>query len=92
MHVVLMYTRSRTTYLLRRTDLKHVRQAWRASDCMRGLDWSAVRCLSSTGEASAAEDYHWLSARAGYKPVIEYCGGARPARLADALWGDPSRG
>ncbi len=31
--------------------------------------------MSSTGEASAPEDYHWLVARAGYKPVMEYCGG-----------------
>ncbi len=30
---------------------------------------------SSTGEASAPEDYLWLMARAGYTPVIEYCGG-----------------
>lgn len=30
---------------------------------------------SSTGEASAPEDYLWLMCRAGYKPVIEYCGG-----------------
>ena len=51
-------------------------QAWRASDCMAGLDWSSLRCYSSSGEASASDDYHWLSALAGYKPVIEYCGGA----------------
>lgn len=42
---------------------------------MRGLDWTALRTLSSTGESSAPEDSLWLSARAGYKPVIEYCGG-----------------
>ena len=24
-------------------------KAWRASDCMRGLDWSRLRCFSSTG-------------------------------------------
>jgi acetyl-CoA synthetase len=50
-------------------------RAWRSSDCMAGLDWSSIRCFSSTGEASNAEDMHWLTARAGYKPVIEYCGG-----------------
>jgi len=39
-------------------------------------DWSALRCFSSTGEASAPDDYHWLASRArGYRPVIEYCGG-----------------
>lgn len=51
-------------------------RAWRASDCMAGLDWSALRCLSSTGEASTAEDSFWLSARAGHRAaVVEYCGG-----------------
>jgi acyl-coenzyme A synthetase/AMP-(fatty) acid ligase len=39
-------------------------------------DWSALRCFSSTGEASAPDDYHWLASRArGYRPVVEYCGG-----------------
>ncbi len=109
-------------------------QGWRATGCMKGLDWSCLRCYryvnccwvpsctsclhshtaqspppwqqhmgsasawfpavcaratfstsalrcsypllcSSTGEASAPDDYLWLMARAGYKPVIEYCGG-----------------
>lgn len=48
---------------------------------MAGLDWSWLRCYSSTGEASAPEDYLWLMARGGYKPVIEYCGGAPRPRL-----------
>ena len=42
---------------------------------MQGLKWDKLRCFSSSGEASSAEDYHWLTAMAGYKPVIEYCGG-----------------
>jgi acetyl-CoA synthetase len=50
-------------------------RAWRASDATAGLDWSAIRCFSSTGEASNPEEMHWLMSRAGYKPVIEYCGG-----------------
>lgn len=51
-------------------------KAWRASDCMKGLDWSSLQCFSSSGEASAPEDYHWLASRVlGYRPVIEYCGG-----------------
>ena len=25
-------------------------RAWRASECLEGLDWSAVRCFSSSGE------------------------------------------
>lgn len=48
---------------------------WIETDCMRGLDWSHIRCYSSTGESSNPQDYLWLMARAGYKPVIEYCGG-----------------
>jgi acyl-coenzyme A synthetase/AMP-(fatty) acid ligase len=51
-------------------------RAWRASGCMAGLDWSALRCLSSTGEASTVGDSLWLSARAGHAaPVVEYIGG-----------------
>ncbi len=50
-------------------------KAWRTRDATAGLDWSAVRCFSSTGEASNADDMLWLMARAGYAPVIEYCGG-----------------
>jgi acetyl-CoA synthetase len=50
-------------------------KAWKSSGCMEGLDWSGLRCFSSTGEASNADEMHWLAARAGYKPVIEYCGG-----------------
>ena len=42
---------------------------------LQGLQWAALRCFSSTGEASAPDDYHWLMAMAGYKPVIEMCGG-----------------
>jgi acetyl-CoA synthetase len=50
-------------------------KAWRADDRMRGLDWSALRCFGSTGEASNATDYLYLMMLAGYRPVIEYCGG-----------------
>ncbi len=50
-------------------------KTWRASDCMRGLDWSALRAFSSTGEASTPLDMHWLMTLAGYRPIIEYCGG-----------------
>jgi acetyl-CoA synthetase len=50
-------------------------KAWRGTGCMDGLDWSRLRAFSSTGEASTPHEMHWLSARAGYKPVIEYCGG-----------------
>jgi len=50
-------------------------KSWQSSGCMDGLDWSAIRCFSSTGEASSPDEMLWLMARAGYKPVIEYCGG-----------------
>lgn len=42
---------------------------------LQGLDWGCIKCFASTGEASSAEDSHWLTAQAGYKPVIEICGG-----------------
>ncbi len=48
---------------------------WLETDCMKGLDWSNIKVYSSTGESSNPQDYLWLMARAGYKPVIEYCGG-----------------
>ena len=58
-------------------------RAWRASDCMAGLNWNStgLRCFSSTGEASSAEDYFWLCATLGGYccPVIEYCGGTELA-------------
>ncbi len=50
-------------------------KAWRNSGCLEGADWSAVKLFSSTGECSNAGDMRWLMARAGGKPVIEYCGG-----------------
>ncbi|MDG1481820.1 MAG: AMP-binding protein [Myxococcota bacterium] len=50
-------------------------RAWRAGDVVDGLDWSRIRCFSSTGEASSPDDMLWLMSRAGYRPVIEYCGG-----------------
>jgi len=50
-------------------------KAWRSSACMQGLDWSALRAFSSTGECSNPQDYLFLMALAGYRPVIEYCGG-----------------
>ncbi len=50
-------------------------KTWRANGTWHGLDWSRVRLFSSTGECSNEEDMLWLMSRAGYKPVIEYCGG-----------------
>lgn len=49
--------------------------AWRGGDTLQAGDWSTVRVLSSTGEASNPDDYRWLMQTAGRVPVIEYCGG-----------------
>ena len=50
-------------------------KAWRAKADIDGLDWGTIKCFSSTGEASNAEDMLYLMSRAGYRPVVEYCGG-----------------
>ncbi|MAE64652.1 MAG: AMP-dependent synthetase [Phycisphaeraceae bacterium] len=50
-------------------------RAWRATGCLDGLDWSAIKAFSSTGECSDPDDMLYLMSRAGYKPIIEYCGG-----------------
>ncbi|MEM8736234.1 MAG: AMP-binding protein, partial [Planctomycetota bacterium] len=50
-------------------------RAWRSSNAIDGLDWSSIEAFSSTGECSDAEDMLYLMSRAGYRPVIEYCGG-----------------
>ena len=50
-------------------------RAWKDAGCMRGLDWRAVKAFSSTGECSNPEDMLFLMSLAGYRPVIEYCGG-----------------
>lgn len=48
---------------------------WREIQCMENLDWSTIKVFSSTGECSNPEDMLYLMSLAGYKPVIEYCGG-----------------
>ena len=50
-------------------------KAWRDSGCTDGLDWSAIKLFSSTGECPTAADMAWLMSQAGGRPVIEYCGG-----------------
>ncbi|KAG0616880.1 hypothetical protein M758_5G148600 [Ceratodon purpureus] len=50
-------------------------RTWKASGCMSNLDWSSIRAFGSSGETSSVDDDLWLSARAGYKPVLECCGG-----------------
>ncbi len=50
-------------------------RGWRKSRAMETCDWGSIRCFSSTGEASDADDMFYLSSLAGMRPVIEYCGG-----------------
>jgi acetyl-CoA synthetase len=50
-------------------------RSWRESGCMEGLDWSRIKVFSSTGECSNPDDMLYLMRLAGYKPIIEYCGG-----------------
>lgn len=50
-------------------------RAWKNTGCMKGLDWSAIKAFSSTGECSNSEDMLFLMSLAGYRPIIEYCGG-----------------
>ena len=50
-------------------------RAWKNTDCMKGLDWRAIKAFSSTGECSNTEDMLFLMSLAGYRPIIEYCGG-----------------
>lgn len=50
-------------------------KSWRAAGDLESFDWSSIRCFSSTGESSNADDYFYLSWLAGFRPIIEYCGG-----------------
>ena len=50
-------------------------RTWKNTECMKGLDWSAIKAYSSTGESSNSEDMLFLMSLAGYRPIIEYCGG-----------------
>ncbi|MCK4776389.1 MAG: AMP-binding protein [Candidatus Krumholzibacteria bacterium] len=50
-------------------------RAWKAAEVVHGLDWSRIKVFSSTGEPSNPDDYLFLMSLAGYRPVIEYCGG-----------------
>ncbi|MCR9197375.1 MAG: AMP-binding protein [Planctomycetaceae bacterium] len=50
-------------------------RAWRTGDMLSGVNWTGIDAFSSTGECSSEEDMLYLMAQAGYRPVIEYCGG-----------------
>ena len=54
-------------------------RSWRSVNALHGIELSALRAFSSTGECSNPEDMHWLMAQAGYRPVLEYCGGTELA-------------
>jgi len=49
--------------------------SWRQSQCMEKFNWHAIKLFTSTGECSNPEDMLYLMSLAGYKPIIEYCGG-----------------
>jgi acetyl-CoA synthetase len=53
--------------------------AWRSRDVLAQVDWSRIRLFTSTGECSHTGDMFYLTARSGYKPIIEYCGGTELA-------------
>ena len=51
-------------------------RTWRTTDCMKGLDWSRVNVISSTGECSCADDMRLADGiRPGGELIVEYCGG-----------------
>jgi len=50
-------------------------RAWRNRNCVKGTDWRRIRAFSSTGECSNADEMLFLMSLAGYRPIIEYCGG-----------------
>ena len=50
-------------------------RTWLSDGSMEGLDWSRIRRFSSTGEASTPDEMLYLTSLAGYKPILEYCGG-----------------
>ena len=50
-------------------------RSWKNTGCMKGLDWHKIKAFSSTGECSNSEDMLFLMSTAGYRPIIEYCGG-----------------
>ncbi len=51
-------------------------RAWRQSDCMAGLNWQSITRFSSSGECANIDDMFYLMSLAGYRPIIEYCGGS----------------
>ncbi|VAI69952.1 unnamed protein product [Triticum turgidum subsp. durum] len=54
-------------------------KSWKAGNLTQGLDWTKIRVLATTGEASDIDDNLWLSSRTCYKPIVECCGGTELA-------------
>ena len=50
-------------------------RSWKTDRTMEGLDWHRIRLFSSTAEPSTPEEMLYLMFLAGYRPIIEYCGG-----------------
>ncbi len=50
-------------------------RGWRESQAIEGCDWTGVRHFLTTGECSRPDDMLYLMSRAGYRPILEYCGG-----------------
>jgi len=50
-------------------------RAWKTDRTMDGVDWSRIRLFSSTAETSTPDEMLYLMFLAGYRPVVEYCGG-----------------
>jgi acetyl-CoA synthetase len=48
---------------------------WKNTQSMEVYDWRAIKCFSSTGEASNPIEYEYLMSLGNHKPIIEYCGG-----------------
>ncbi|EMS50598.1 Acetyl-coenzyme A synthetase [Triticum urartu] len=54
-------------------------KSWKAGNHTKGLDWTKIRVLATTGEASDIDDNLWISSRTCYKPIVECCGGTELA-------------
>src|SRR5438876_534189 len=50
-------------------------RSWKSDGAMEGLDWHRIRLFTSTAEPSTPEEMLYLMFLAGYRPIIEYCGG-----------------
>src|SRR2546430_14390199 len=50
-------------------------RSWKTDRTMEGLDWHRIRLFSSPAEPSTPEEMLYLMFLAGYRPIVEYCGG-----------------